>query len=155
MSSDPQEGHENSGVQEPWHVPHVDEDALGQDLPPEIAAAARRASQARRPGVTVAQLVAEEAEHATRGPRRFRFAEGDIAIDLRLGGAGSGNRLQISSPRTPGAAVEVLHGGETVRLTLDHDGNAQVESVHGLLSVVISPFQGDGLALQTTWVRVG
>lgn len=159
----------------PWQVPNLPEDATAAELPEAVAAAARRALGARRPGVVVADLLSSETEP---GRLCFTFAAGDVPIELivaldtagALGGGAStsGSRvddsisdglgpadrkLRISCPPRPHASVEVMHRDGTLKLTLDSTGSAAVLIAPGLLSVLVERTTADERPLQTSWVR--
>lgn len=150
MSSD--SSPERPSVREPWHVPDVLEDALADDLPPVVADAARRALQARRPGVAVARLSHPESV-GTPHAATYHFSEGRTEVILALEARDGAVRLSVTCRRRPGAGLEVMHGGDTIRTVLDDTGHVEVPAVSGLVSVVIAAQRDNETSLQTTWIR--
>jgi hypothetical protein len=139
---------------QPWHVPQVPEDALDRELPGELAEAARRALEARRPGVRVADLV----QHGSRsedGSGEYVFSDGNVSIALRIFRVDAGVRLHIACLALPHARVEVMHGADTVLLELDEAGAAEVPVAAGLISVLINGRSGPPSPVQTSWLPVG
>jgi hypothetical protein len=146
-------GDDENAPREPWHVPDLSADALALDLPPEVEDAAKRAFDARRPATRLAELVTgglvDDLDAWV-----YSFADGDVAVALRVRRQAEGLRLHISCAGRRRGLVEVLHGGETLHARLDGTGCTEVEVATGLLSVIIRPEGQDAPPVQTTWIRV-
>ena len=140
------------GELQPWEIPTLTPDALGEDLPAEVAAAARRAFLARRPGVTVAELRERSVE--PDGTAVYRFDNAAGAVELRVSHGEGQFVLHVSSVAGCAGEVEVLNGQKPTQLALDASGSASVEVVNGLVSVVLSPARGDRAPVQTSWIRI-
>jgi hypothetical protein len=140
------------GELQPWEVPTVHPDALGEELPAEVAAAARRAFNARRPGVSVAALRERSVE--ADGTAVYRFDDAGIAIELRVSQGADRCTLHVSSVTGCTGEIEVLNGQKPTQLALDRSGSASLEVDDGLVSVVLSPARGNRAPVQTSWIRI-
>ena len=127
----------NDGLQ-PWQVPFLPEDALTEDLPAEVAAAARRVLNARRPGVTVAELCERRVE--PDGTVVFCFDDAGVIVELRVSRVQGRSLLQIASAACPAGEAEVLHGSAADPACPRRIGLRDLSNCEdGLVSVVLSP----------------
>ena len=137
---------------EPWHAAEVDADALNEDLPTAVVEAAKRAFGARLPGVQLARLV-EEHETSEPAIREYVFQHDELLLRLDVT-AHPTLHVRIRCELRPHAAVEVRHGGATVRAYLDRSGSANVPVEGGLLSVLVVPDSENTPPMQSAWVRI-
>ncbi len=152
MTDTPNDSGSVDGELQPWLAASVPEDALDEDLPAEVAAAARRAIRARRSGVTVAQLRHRHVE--SDGTAVYSFRTDADELELRVSHGEGRSRLHISSAAGRAGQAEVLHGPKPTQLVLDEAGSGSLDVEDGLVSVVLSYVSCDRAPVQTSWIRI-
>jgi Xaa-Pro aminopeptidase len=133
-------------------VPRISATDRCSELPPAVTEAAKRAFRARRAGVAVAELIRASTDSAAGG-RLYQFAHGHIRLELHVHRCGDCFDLRVACGARRGAAVEVMHGGATVRAALDDVGELKVGVQQGLLSVLVYPSRPTQVPIQTAWLR--